>query len=210
MSLIFGDKLNNENNLFGLHIDYSSNNISNFEPSNALNSFNLGLSFTHRWENRIEMNLGMLAKYGRGAKGLTAYELEDNSLNSIFSGTEVERKIKYLSLPVTIRYRSQKWLFVEAGPQISYRLKSAYDYFEADTPDGKLELEVDVRDQIKKMDFSAIFGAGTYFGKDKVNAIGIRYHAGLTDILKDIEGKQHYSQWALYANLPIGRGKAGL
>lgn len=209
MSLLFGDKLNNESNLFGLHLDYSSNSFSNFKPSNALNSFNLGLNFTHRFEGKIEMNVGMLAKYRRGATGLPAYELEESSLNSIYADTEVERRINYLSMPVTFRYRTEKGLFAELGPQVSYHLK-AIDRFEADTSDGLLELDVDVRDQIRKVDLSAVFGIGSYFGKDKVNAIGIRHHAGLTDILKEVSGKQHYSQWALYANLPIGRGKAGL
>ncbi|MBN3581484.1 PorT family protein [Algoriphagus aestuarii] len=209
MSLIFGDKLNNESNLFGIHVDVSSNHISDFEPSKSLSTFNLGLFFTHRWENSWELNVDMLAKYRRGAKGLSPYVLEDPTLTAQFAEADLERRINYLSVPVTFRYHVKNGFFGEFGPQISYRLK-ARDIFETTTPDGNLELEVDVRDQVQKFDFSLVFGLGTYLGKDQVNAFGIRYHAGLTDVMNQYEGNQKFGQWAVYANLPIGRGKAGL
>lgn len=209
MSLIFGDKLNNENNLFGLHMDVSSNQFSNFEPSKSLSTFNLGLFFTHKWENSWEINVDMLAKYRRGVKGLTPYPLQDASLTTQFADADVERRINYLSVPISFRYKVKNGIFGEFGPQVSYRLK-ANDIFETSPADGDLELRVDVRDQIQKMDFGLIFGVGTYLGKDQVNAFGIRYHAGLTDIMQEVDGSQKYGQWALYANLPIGRGKAGL
>jgi hypothetical protein len=206
ISLLFGDKLNNENNMFGLHLDYSSNQISGLEPSKSLGTLNFGLFYTHSWENNLELNIGMLAKYRRGATGIPAYSLEDADLTAQFEDTEVTKKISYMSLPISMRYKSPKGLFIELGPQVSYRLK-AFDLFEASATSGDLKLDVDIRDQIKKVDFGYLAGVGAYIGKDKINVLGLRYQGGFSDIMINQAGKQTYGQWAVYTNIPIGRGK---
>lgn len=209
MSLIFGDKLNNENNMFGLQAEYSSNHITSFDPSKSLGTFNLGLFFTHRWENNLELNVGLLGKYRRGATGITPYAIEDSDLTAKFAEGEVKKRINFFSLPATMRFKTEKGIFAELGSQISYRLK-AVDIFEVDVPEGDLRLDVDIRDQVKKIDLSLIAGVGMYVGKDQVNAVGLRYHGGITDVLTSEPGKQTYAQWVLYTNIPIGRAKAGL
>ncbi len=210
LSLIFGDKLNTEENAFGIHLDYSFNNISNLPESNYQGSFNLGLFFSHKFDDHWEMNLDLLAKYVRGAKGIPAYPLLDPSLDSQFSGTRINRRINYLSAPITIRYRNKNGVFLEAGPQFALRTKKAFDYFETDLPDGDLSLKVDIKDQVSQFDISYVFGLGMYIGKDKINALGIRYYGGLINVMKNLESGNKYSQFAIYTNLPIGRAKAGL
>ncbi|MEN2280782.1 porin family protein [Algoriphagus sp. SE2] len=210
LSLIFGDKLNNEENAFGIHLDYSFNNISNLPESNYQGSFNLGIFFSHRVNDHWEMNLDLLGKYVRGAKGIPAYPLLDPSLDSKFTGTTINRKINYVSAPITIRYKNKKGIFLEAGPQFALRTKKAFDYFETDLPDGELNLKVDIKDQVKQFDISYVIGLGMYIGKDKINALGIRYYGGLIDVMKNLESGNKHSQFAIYTNIPIGRAKAGL
>ena len=57
MSLIFGDKLNNEDNLFGIHLDYSWNNMSLSGAQDPMTSFNLGLFYTHKFDENWHLNL---------------------------------------------------------------------------------------------------------------------------------------------------------
>lgn len=209
MSLIFGDKLNNENNLFGIHLDYSLNNMSMSGAQDPLKSFNLGLFYSHKFDENWHMNIDLMAKYRRGAGGIAAYDLEDSSLNSFYTDSELTRKINYFSIPASMRYAFQGTYFVELGPQVSFRLK-AQDIFTSDLTQGDLTLEKDIREQVKRFDFGFVSGIGMYIGKDKVNAFGLRYHGGFSDVMKNYEGKQNHSQIAIYANLPIGRGKAGL
>lgn len=211
MSLIFGDKLNTEQNAFGIHIDYSFNGITNLEESKAigLGSLNLGLFFSRKFDDHWAWNMDLLGKYIRGASGIPAYSLMDPDLDTQFSGTHLDRKINYLSALPTIRYLNDKGMFVEAGAQFSWRTKKAKDYFEISVPDGDLLLEVDIRDQINQIDVSYVVGVGALIGKYKVDAVGIRYVGGIVNVMKN-QGSNKHSQLAIYYNLPIGRGKAGL
>ena len=206
MSLIFGDKLNSDSNMFGLHIDYSWNNMTELGESNAMTNFNLGLFFTHKFENKWQVNVDMLAKYRRGASGIPAYDLGDDNLNDYYGDTEFTRSIKYLSLPITMRYELPQRLFLELGPQVSFRLK-AIDEFEAELPQGDITLDVDIRDEVQKFDFGYVAGIGWFFDKESLNAIGFRFNGGFSDVMKNDPGKQAHQQWGFYCNLPIGRGK---
>lgn len=211
MSLIFGDKLNTDENAFGIHIDYSFNGITNLEEADALGlgSLNLGLFFSRKFDDHWAWNLDLLGKYVRGASGIPAYSLMDPDLDSQFSGTQIDRKINYLSAIPSIRYVNDKGLFLEAGTVLSWRTKRAKDYFESSVPDGDLVLEVDLKNQISQIDVSYSVGVGAFIGKYKVDAVGIRYIGGLVNVMKD-QGSNKHSQLSIFYNLPIGRGKAGL
>ncbi|PZX48539.1 outer membrane beta-barrel protein [Algoriphagus chordae] len=206
LSLIFGDKLNNEDNLFGIHMDYSWNQLSGVEADKNMRTFNFGLFYTHKWDNNLHLNIEMLAKYQRGAAGIPAYDLDDPRLNSIYADTDVTRKISYLSLPVTMRYAYKGAYFVELGPQASFRTK-ARDIFETELTQGDASLDVDIRDQVQRIEMGYVTGIGMYIDKERFNALGLRFQGGFSDVMKDIDGKQKNSQIAIYANLPIGRGK---
>ncbi|TDQ19688.1 outer membrane protein with beta-barrel domain [Algoriphagus boseongensis] len=206
MSLIFGDKLNSEDNLFGIHLNESLNTISNFEPSQSTSSFNLGLFFSKRMNDKWMLNLEMLAKYRRGANEIPAYSLGDENLDQLFQNTSVTREINYLSLPLSARYFLGERFFLEAGPQISLRT-GAKDIFESSEDKDILSYKKDIRDQVNRWDFGYLTGIGFMIGKDQVNTLGIRHHESWSDVLIEEPGKQTNSQWALFVNLPIGRGK---
>jgi len=206
MSLIFGDDLNSEKNLFGLHMNESTHHLSNYQPGKDLRSFSIGLFFSHRVNEKWMWNLEMLAKYKRGMKGLPFYDLGDEELNNLFQGSTATKSIKYLSVPFTIRYYTNEKFFLELGPQISMRMK-AWDIFEVNEGSNKLEYKHDIRDEINRFDIGYVAGIGVMVGKEHINAVGIRHHQGFTDVIKDTSGNQHHSQWAIYANLPVGRGK---
>ena len=85
LSLIFGDKLNSEELMFGIHMQYSWNTLSNMEPSSSLKKFNLGLFLTYKLNERWQINTEPMAKYSRGATGMTPYTLGDPALDATFA-----------------------------------------------------------------------------------------------------------------------------
>jgi hypothetical protein len=207
MSLIFGDKLNTDDIFFGLHVDYSFNNLSNVHPSTTLNRFDFGLFLTFKMKERWRLNVEMMAKYNRGASGMKPYKLGNPVLDSGYANGEFTRDIGYLALPVTMQYKLSKAFYLEAGPTVGLRI-NAKDKFTVALPEGESTLDRDVKSSTSSMDFGLIGGAGVLIGKAKIIAVGIRYTQGLSDVIKDMQGPQYNQSFYVYTNLPIGRAKA--
>lgn len=206
LSILFGDKLNSDELLFGIHANYSWNNLTGTHPSDASRNLNLGLFFTYKFNDHWMGNLEAMAKYQRGAKGLAVYPTGDESTDQLFAEGTVERRISYVGLPMTVQYMTRSGFFAETGPQVLIRTK-AHDLFEVDRPEGELSLEKDIEDNTSRWDFSWIAGLGYRIGKSKLTALGIRYNLGLTDVMKVEEGSQQHRQFFIYTNIPVGRGK---
>lgn len=206
LSLIFGDKLNSDELMFGIHMHYSWNNLSNMDPSSSLNKFNLGLFLTYKLNEKWQLNTEPMAKYSRGATGMTPYTLGDPALDATFSGGSFSRKAGYVGLPITVRYLLAERFFIEAGPNIELRI-NAEDEFKVSTPYGDQLLKVDSEDLTSRWDFGLLAGAGTYMGKGKDIALGLRWAPGISDVMKDYDGTQAHQAFYVYLNLPIGRGK---
>jgi long-subunit fatty acid transport protein len=206
LSLLFGDKLNSESLSFGIHLDYSWNQFTGIEKEKPLKNLNLGLFFTYHINERWHANLEMLAKYKRGADKLPPYDLGNDTLNGLFVDGSFSREIHYLSLPITIQYLLPAGIYAEIGPQFSFRTK-AKDVFSADLPEGKLELEKDIRADINRWDMGWLAGVGYRIQRSNGISIGLRYQAGFSDVAKTWNGKQQHRQWGIYANIPIGGTK---
>ena len=206
ISILFGDKLNTDAIVFGLHVDYSFNTLTSIEPQDALGKLNLALFFDFRLADQWRLNTEALAKYTRGGKGISPYPLNDPQLDLQFTGGEVERKINYVGLMTTIQYTVQHSWYVEAGPQLTIRTQ-AKDVFTKKTDDGELELTRDIRDEIARWEFSVVSGAGYKLGKGTGMAFGIRYNWGLSDVQKNTGGYQQNRGFYVLTNIPIGRNK---
>ncbi|MBD0833594.1 porin family protein [Aestuariibaculum sediminum] len=203
LGLIFGDDLNSEKLIFGVHLNYSWNDISNLDESGSLNSFNLGLNFNYKLSDKFRAQTEMLAKYTRGAGDIPVYSLGDEALDDLYSGGKVSREIKYLSIPISIQYLTNIGVYVEAGPQVSMRIK-ATDVFEVSTAEGDLELKRNIKNMVNTWNFGWQVGIGYYIAPLKTTSVGVRYYGGFSDVIKG-EGNQNHQQWAVYANIPLGR-----
>lgn len=114
-----------------------------------------------------------------------------------FTITETEKttlKLGYLNLPIMAKYYVSDKFSLEAGPQIGFLLsaKVDFEYTYRETFDGVTEIEsesgsVDIKDEVKSIDFGFGFGAAYNF-TDKLS-LGARYTLGLTSIAKDFEGE---------------------
>jgi len=208
ISILFGDKLNTDAIIFGLHADYSWNKLTSVDPQKALGKLNLALFFNVRISDQWRAEIEAIAKYTRGGKGISIYPLSDPALYDQFAAAEgsVERKISYVGLMTAIEYNIQHRWYIEAGPQLTLRTK-AKDIFSAKTHDGKLELTKDISDEIARWEFSLITGAGYKFGKGTGMALGIRYNWGLTDVMKNTTTSEQNRGFYIVSNIPIGRKK---
>jgi hypothetical protein len=209
ISLLFGDKLNSDKLIFGIHADYSWNKITNIEPQDALGKLNLSLFFNVRINDHWRAQIEALAKHTRGGKGMSIYPITDPALYDQFANAEgtVERKISYVGLMTAIEYVIDNTWYLEAGPQLTIRTK-AKDIFSAKTHDGELELTRDIRDEIARWEFSLLTGFGYKFGKGSGMAIGLRYNWGISDVQINTEGSQQNRGFYIVSNIPIGRNKA--
>ena len=206
ISILFGDKLNTDAMIFGLHVDYSFNKITSVEPQDALGKLNLSLFFDVRLKDQWRAEIEAIAKYTRGGKGITPYPLNDPQLDIQFADGSVERKINYVGLMTAIQYTIQHSWYIEAGPQLTLRTK-AKDIFTNKTQDGELTLTRDIRDQIARWEFSLMSGVGYKLDKGTGMVLGLRYNWGLSDVEKDVSGYQQNRGFYVLTNIPIGRNK---
>jgi hypothetical protein len=89
-----------------------------------------------------------------------------------FKMDDAKQSMNYVNVPVLFRYNINSFLNVHAGPQVGILLKAEQDDGSGNT--------VDVKDQAKATDFSAVAGAGVDlpFGLNG----GIRYCLGLSNV----------------------------
>jgi hypothetical protein len=207
ISILFGDKLNTDAIIFGLHVDYSWNKMTAIKPQDAAGRLNLSLFFNVRIHDEWRAEIEAIAKYSRGGKGLTPYLLSDSALYDQFAADgSVERKINYVGLMSAIEYNIQHRWYIEAGPQLALRTK-AKDIFTANKHDGKLELTRDIEDEVARWEFSLLAGAGYKFGKGTGMALGVRYNWGISDVMKNTSTFEQNRGFYIVSNIPIGRKK---
>lgn len=99
-------------------------------------------------------------------------------------------KLGYINVPVLAQYMFDKGFRLQTGPQVGF-LTSA----EVKTDD---DVEVDIDDQYKSIDFAWVFGGGYLFNSGL--GIDARYNLGLSNIRDrpDYEGQNRVFQVGLF------------
>ena len=105
ISILFGDKLNTDAIIFGLHVDYSFNKLTSIEPQDQLGKLNLALFFDFRLADQWRLNAEALAKYTRGGKGITPYSLSDPQLDAQLPRSRRWRRLQGRGAGNRRRYR---------------------------------------------------------------------------------------------------------
>jgi Outer membrane protein beta-barrel domain len=207
IALVFGDKLTTDKLEFGLSVSPALTNITDVQ-SKVRPGLDLGLYFNVKISDNFFLHPEAIPKSAFGAKGIPPYPTGNGALDTFFAGGSVQRSIKAISLPLLVRYRIHRLLFVEAGPQIDWLLK-VKDVFKAKTDGNDLNYTIDVKDQYTHFAFGVAGGLLYKLKKDKGMGIGIRYCYGLTDIMKTAAGAQKNTAWLLKIDIPIGAGGSG-
>lgn len=206
ISLLFGDALNSEELMFGLHLNYTGSRLTNLEGAETLGGFKAALWFNYKLNDRINFNAELLPPFFFGTKGLTPYPLEDPALDAQFAAGSVERKIQLTGITALAQYRVWDYIRIEAGPELFLRTK-AIDVFKAELPSGDLELERDIKDETATFESGVALGATYQLGKGTGMFLGFRYYWGLTDVLVNDTGNQQFRMWQITSGIPIGRKK---
>lgn len=206
IAILFGDKLNSDKLEFGLVVSPGLTDISGIGGSYKT-GLNLGLYFTYKVNDRWFLHPELIAKGSFGAKDLAPYPTGSDSLDRLFAGGSVERRVQSFSMPLMVHYRVTGRWFAEAGVQADLALK-AKDEFMTQVAGDPLSYTKTVTDKFNRLDFGVTAGMMYKFKTDKGMGVGMRYFYGLTDVLKDVSGVQANSAWLLNVWIPIGSGKA--
>jgi hypothetical protein len=206
IAILFGDKLNTGKLEFGIVVAPTFTTISNLDCKYR-NGFNLGIYFNIHPDERFFIHVEGVAKGAFGAKGIIPYTTGSDTLDNLFAGGSVERKIKAFSLPLLCRYAISPKFFAEAGIQADMML-GAKDIFNSEINGSDLDYTVKINDNVALLDFGLTGGLFYKFRKDKRSmGMGIRYFQGLTDIITTTSGTQMNVAWQLIVTIPIGAGK---
>lgn len=93
-------------------------------------------------------------------------------------GEDVSLNLGYLNVPVLGKWTSESGFFAETGPQVGFLLNAKV---KADNVD------VDMKDYYKSIDFSWAFGIGYEFAPNL--GVNGRYNLGLSNIAAESEGE---------------------
>ena len=209
IALLFGDALNTGKIEFGLDGGLNLASMPGVDQAGTLTTWNLGFYFDIKLKNPSWMvHTGVIVKSTLGADDIPVYSLNDPELDAEFSGGHVTRSLKYFNVPVMMKYKPSKRIFVEGGVMLGL-LHKASDTFKNESPDGgNLSYKLNTRDFYNRLDAGLVVGVGyRLLGGNGMN-LGIRYYHGLVDVLKDDAGPGQFLRSVYFTvGIPIGAGK---
>ncbi len=93
-------------------------------------------------------------------------------------GEEAKFNTSYINVPVMLQYHTASGFFAETGPQVGF-LATAKAKYE--------DVEVDIKDSFKSIDFS--WGIGVGYQMASGFGVNARYNLGLSNIGEEFEGE---------------------
>jgi len=214
IALIFGDELNGERLEFGLNVGENFSTLSGVPDVTYRHGFNIGLNFIYKINNRLHLNPALFFTYPMGAKKIPIYDTPDTNLNKVLTNAEIDRKLTYFNLPVTLRYRLFGLTFIEAGASLSLSTKMS-DTFSADIEnknkyerEHSLDYTQNIRSEYKYFDGGVVFGVTQYLRESRGVTISVKYYQGLMNISKDDKySNQKNRVFSVIVGIPIGGAK---
>lgn len=162
----------------------------------GLNIANLGGDIEDN-KSLVGFHVGGFAEIKLSEKFAVQPELLYSTQGTKFDGEgDPKFNLGYLNVPVMAKFYVAEKFSLEAGPQIGFLL-SAKAKGEAEG----VEVEVDLKDEYKSVDFGLNFGAGYDFTENL--SAGIRYNLGLSNIY-DGEGSDDYKESNGVFSLSVG------
>lgn len=201
IALVFGDKLHSDKMGFGLTVSPSFCTLSETHSTERV-GLGLGLYFDFKITDNFFIHPELLPKPAFGAGGIAPYATGSDSLDAVFKGGEVERKLRGFSFPMLVRYRIYKKLFVDAGPQVNMFLNMK-DIFVNEVNDGEVTYTKIYKEGFTRFDVGMVAGLMYKIKSDKGMGIGVRYYQGLTDVLM-MTGSQKNGVLQINLSIPVG------
>jgi hypothetical protein len=209
MSLIFGDKLNTGKIEFGLDGGINLSNMSNTEGNMALD-WNLGFFFYIDLTEKSFLHTGVLVKSQWGTNNLRPYPTGDDDVDSLMLEEGImDRNISYFNVPISYCHYIYNGFFLEGGFMLGLRTKATDEMRATSDVGDDVIVQVDIRNQMTRLDAGLLGGAGYKFQKGLGVSVGVRYYYGLVEAHTDNWGNKHKnSNLFFFVTAPIGKGKA--
>jgi hypothetical protein len=153
---------------------------TSFGIKGGLNVANLNVESSSNPDSKLSFNLGALAHVHLSENFAVQPELyySGQGAKQTISGTEYKTNLGYINLPVLLQFMFGTGFRLESGPQVGFLIS-------AKSKSGSSD--IDIKDQLKKIDFSWGFGAG--YVTTAGFGIDLRYNLGLSDIDDSGTGK---------------------
>ena len=220
ISILLGDKLQSDKLEFGLIGGLTLSDIHNQDNSKIKPDFNLGFYFDIKLRDRWYLSPSVQVVSNNGARNLDPYALGDPGLDSLLTDANVERDLRYFSVPLLIKYRSKKHFFAEFGPQISLRGGGDDIFVTKVFRSEDVAFKNEIKSRIKPFDVGLTAGVGYRLLKGLGMQFSLRYYLGLMNFVKETNRDENplvpfvpgdnFKNRSIYivTTVPIGKGKA--
>lgn len=210
IALLFGDKLNSPNLKFGLDGGINFFSLSGNSNAKFSHGFNLGLYFDIRLktESRWYIHTGLILKSPMGCQSLKPYSLNDAVLDTMFANGNVMRQLRYINLPLLIRYNFVDQFFIEAGPMAGVLVKATDVFQTTVTEKNDISYKNNIYKKTNLFDIGVMGGLGYHFMKGTGMNLGVRYYYGFISNPNDASyGTGNNQSLYAYLSIPIGAGE---
>jgi hypothetical protein len=208
-SLAFGKDFLKNNVKIGLERGLSFSNITGAGDAKSVRSLNLGLFVDLKIKDSTWfLHSGALLKSGMGAQNISSYPLNSTILDSVFASGSIERQLKYIHIPVLLRYKFNNHLFVEMGPRFGILTKATDHFYEPGKPENGSYYKNNLTGRCNWFDAGIEAGMGYHLLRGKGVNLGLRYYYGMTDLFRETQPDPVRQQaLTIYLNIPILIGK---
>ena len=153
----------------------------NFGIKGGLNVYNVSVDDESEYDSKTGLHVGFLGHIHLNKQWALQPELLYSAQGAKFTSNGIESKLKldYINVPILFQYMFDNGFRLEAGPQVGFLVGAKTE---------ANDVSVDVKDQLKGVDFSLGLGLG-YIHVPSGFGVDARYNLGLSNISEDDDNK---------------------
>ncbi|MGB0403601.1 MAG: porin family protein [Salibacteraceae bacterium] len=206
IGLLFGKKLNNDKLKFGVNVGLNYGTINSFKTDYSKIGLNLGLFLDIKLTDDLILSPEFFAINETGGRNIPKYSIDNGVIDMALNEASVKRTLKYISLPVILKYNIYKGIRLNIGPQFSY-LTKAQDVFFKSIESGDVIFRNNIKSQYNKFDFGGIIGVEYALLEGKGMSFSLRYFQGFIEASKSKNtiNRSQYNQIIQFTtSIPVG------
>jgi len=195
--LIFGDKAATENFHFSLKLGVNYSIFHGYDEGQNGVGLNFGLVNNIKVTEKLSFIPEFIPLAARQIKDVPVLSTGNPDLDDLLGDVEyTDRKLKYIDIPLLLKFKLSERFSISAGPQISFLTGAKDTYKSSAIDDVILTTELDIKSAIRKMDAGAVIDMMYILvppkGGKGVN-LYLRYIKGFMDLVKESDGTRYTS-----------------
>ncbi|HEY9258909.1 outer membrane beta-barrel protein [Chitinophaga sp.] len=208
IALLFGKKITNDKLKVGIILGGSSSWIEHATGQQPRVGFAIGAFTTYDLNNpKWQLVMDIIMKSPKGAKGLRYENTFITPDEPKMVGTEIDRKVTYLTVAPLIRYKFTPSFGLAVGPHLGARLR-ANDTYELGMDQGTLSYKYNSKPNTHLADAGATFDVQYTLMKGKGVRLNAQFNLGFVNFYKDTDLTGYNRQVLVTVGIPIGGGKS--